>query len=812
MIRLSTAVVTAAGVLIVVLWVAVVSQVRYERDQAVAEATERQANLVIAFEEYSIRTIDNARALIQFIVREIGHADGPLDLSQLLADIGTSPDSFDAVSVIDRDGNVIATATDTAPHARINVADREHFQVHRDRNSDGLFIGKPVLSRRTNTMMVPVTHRINTSGGQFNGVVSVQFDPTRFTAFFGAATIRDHDVFSLVGLDGITRARRAGSVESTGQDVGNSQLFQELATRRTGMYIGPGRLDGIERLYSFRQLEQYPLVAAVGVATADILADANARRRWYYASAGVATGGVAAFTVFLAVTLTRRREIFEAMLASQRRLQALFEHSNDSILLSDDERRVIDANPAACSLVGYGREELLGLRAEDLYPPELRPHAGEHWQRFMNDGRVSGEMPVLRKDGSLRDVDFNAVARIEPGVHLTVFRDITERKQLERSSLRAQRMESLGTLAGGIAHDLNNALAPILMSIALLREDETDPGKREMLDTIDTSAQRGADMVRQVLSFARGVEGRRVTVPIDQLIRDIERIANDTFFKTIRVEVTLAPDLAPILGDPTQLHQVLLNLCVNARDAMPGGGTLTISARPVEVDALFAGMQEDAHPGPYVMIGVSDTGTGIPQDVVDRIFEPFFTTKALGQGTGLGLSTSLAIVRSHGGFIRVQSGEGRGTSFQVYLPVGEHAGSEAAGERTSPLPRGRGELILIIDDEPSVREVTGRTLERFGYRTILADDGTAGAAAYAANQSEIAVVITDMMMPGLDGAATMAVLRDINLQVRLIAASGLAEEARVTRALEAGASLVLPKPFTAEVLLRTLHELLHKEA
>lgn len=809
-IRLSNAVVAAAAVLIVVLWIGVVSQVRYERHQALTEATERQDNLVIAFEEYSIRTIDNARALIQFIVREIGHTEGPLDLSRLLADIGTSPDSFDAVSVLDRDGNVIATATDAAPQARINIADREHFRVHRDRNSDELFIGKPVISKSTNTMMVPVTHRINTPEGQFDGVVSVQFDPTRFTAFYGAATIRERDVFSLVGLDGITRARRVGSVESTGQDISNSQLFHELATRTTGMYVGPGRLDGVERLYSFRQLQQYPLVATVGVATQDILAEANARRRWYYASAAAATGGVAAFAGFLAFALTRRRQIFEAMLASQRRLQALFEHSNDSILLSDDERRVIDANPAACALVDYTRDQLLLLRAEDLYPPELRPHVAEHWQRFMDDGRVSGEMPLLRKDGTLRDVDFNAVARIEPGVHLTVCRDITQRKQLERSSLRAQRMESLGTLAGGIAHDLNNALAPILMSIAVLREDETDPGKREMLDTIDTSAQRGADMVRQVLSFARGVEGRRVTVAIDQVIRDIERIANDTFFKTIHVEVTLAPDLAPILGDPTQLHQVLLNLCVNARDAMPGGGALTISARPVEVDALFAGMQEDAHPGPYVMVGVSDTGTGIPSTVVDRIFEPFFTTKALGQGTGLGLSTSLAIVRSHGGFIRVQSAEGRGTSFQVYLPVRGNTGTETSRASTPPLPRGHGELILIIDDEASVREVTKRTLETFGYRAMVAADGSIGAAAYAANQSEIAVVITDMMMPGLDGAATMAVLRHINPKVRLIAASGLAEEARVTRALEAGASLVLPKPFTAEVLLRTLHDLLQK--
>ncbi len=797
--------------LIAVLWIGVFSQVRFEREQAMAEATARQANLAIAFEEYSIRTIDNAKAVIHYIVREIGHTVGLLDMPRLLADLGISQHTFDAVSVVDHAGVVTAEASDAMPSTPIIIADREHFQIHQRQDTGDLFIGQPVLSRRTNTMMVPVTHRINTPDGQFAGVVLVQFDPSRFTAFYEAATVRERDVFSLTGLDGITRARRVGSLESTGEDIRGSQLFAELAQRPKGSYAGPGRLDGIERLYSFRLLQGYPLVAVVGVATADILADANGRRRWYYASAAAASGGLAAFAGFLSLTLARRRQIFDALSASQRRLHALFRHSNEAILLSDDQTRFVDANPAACALVGYSRDELLGLRAEDIYPPELRSHLGKHWRTFMETGRASGEMPLVRKDGAVRDVDFTAVAHIEPGVHLTVFRDVTERKRLERSSLRAQRMESIGTLAGGIAHDLNNALAPILMSIAVLQEDETDPVRREMLDTINASAQRGADMVRQVLSFARGVEGRRVPVAIDQTIRDIERIANDTFFKTIRIQVTIEDGLPPIVGDPTQLHQVLLNLCLNARDAMPTGGTLTISAQRTEVDALSAAMQGDAKAGLYVVVAVLDTGTGIPADVQERIFEPFFTTKALGKGTGLGLSTSMAIVQGHHGFIRVQSEAGRGTTFQVYLPLREGADHDAHAAAASELPHGNGELILIIDDETSVREVTRRTLETFGYRAIVAADGTLGAAAYATHHDDVAVVITDMMMPGLDGSATMAVLKKINPNVRIIAASGLTEESRVARALEAGASLVLSKPFTAGILLRTLRDLLRPE-
>jgi PAS domain S-box-containing protein len=803
--------VAAAVTLITVLWIGVVSQVRFERAQAMAEATERQANLAIAFEEYSLRTLDNANAVIRYILRELGHTTGPIDMPRLLSEIGISQDTFDAVSVVDRTGTVSSTSSDSLPAMTISIADRAHFQVHQRQDIGGLFIGQPVLSRRTDTMMVPITHRINTPDGQFAGVVSVQFSPSQFTAFYGTATVGERDVFSLVGLDGVTRARRVGSRESTGEDIGGSVLFDQLRQRPTGTYVGPGRLDGIERLYAFRQLRQYPLVVTVGVTTADILADATARRRWYFASAAAVSGGLIAFAGFLSVSLTRRRRIFDALSASQSRLQALFKYSTEAILLSDDQTRFIDANPAACALVGYTRDELLGLRAEHIYPPELRPHLPEHWQALMETGRASGEMPLVRKDGAIRDVDFNAVAHIEAGVHLTVFRDVTERKRLERSSLRAQRMDSIGTLAGGIAHDLNNALAPILMSIAMLQEDETDPGRRDMLNTINISAQRGADMVRQLLSFARGVEGRRVPVAIDQVIRDIERIANDTFFKTIRVQVTIADPIPSIVGDPTQLHQVLLNLCLNARDAMPTGGTLTISAERTNVDALSTSMQSDTRPGAYVVVAVSDSGTGISAEVQERIFEPFFTTKSLGKGTGLGLSTSLAIVESHHGFIRVYSEAGRGTTFTVFLPIRDDADRDPLTANTSEMPRGNGELILIIDDETSVREVTKRTLEAFGYRAMVAADGTLGAEAYAVHHADVALVITDMMMPGMDGPATMAALKTINPDVRIIAASGLAEESRVARALEAGALLVLSKPFTAGVLLRTLRDLLRPE-
>ena len=329
-----------------------------------------------------------------------------------------------------------------------------------------------------------------------------------------------------------------------------------------------------------------------------------------------------------------------------------------------------------------------------------------------------------------------------------------------------------GTLAGGLAHDLNNLLAPILMGIDLLRQLETRPDPVAVLTNMERSARRGADLVKQVLSFARGVEGERIAVHLAEIVREVRAIAQNTFPRNIAVEVEIPADLWAVTGDPTQLNQVLLNLCVNARDAMPRGGRLGVAARNLVVDALSAAFNRGVPAGRYVLLEVSDTGCGLP---VDRIFEPFFTTKEVGKGTGLGLSTVLGIVRSHGGVINVYSEPPKGSVFKVYLPAqpaGDSAGPVAAAPPEA-LPRGHGELILLVDDEPAILEVTQCTLETFGYRVITAEDGAQAIALFAAHPHEVAVVITDIMMPVMDGPALILALRRIDPKVRIIAASGL---------------------------------------
>jgi hypothetical protein len=355
---------------------------------------------------------------------------------------------------------------------------------------------------------------------------------------------------------------------------------------------------------------------------------------------------------------------------------------------------------------------------------------------------------------------------------------------------------------------LNNVLSPIMMSVEVLKTKVEDEQGRRMLSILETSTRRGADMVKQVLTFARGVEGERVLLQPRHLLKDVAKIIADTFPKTIQFESQVPDSLWPIVGDATQLHQVLVNLAVNARDAMPAGGHLTIGAENHVQDSDVQHRGEVILPGFFVRLRVSDTGTGIPPEVLDKIFEPFFTTKEQGKGTGLGLSTVLGIVKSHGGFVQVQTEVNRGTTFLVYLPAQEGAQNVPAETAIIPLPSGNGELLLAVDDEAAVLTMTKETLETFGYRVITARDGAEAVSMFAAHQGEIKGVLTDMLMPHMDGPSTIRVLKSLDPSVKIIAASGLMDAERVKDAAGLDHVAFLMKPYTAEKLLTTVHQVL----
>lgn len=383
---------------------------------------------------------------------------------------------------------------------------------------------------------------------------------------------------------------------------------------------------------------------------------------------------------------------------------------------------------------------------------------------------------------------------------------------LEAQLLRSQRLESIGTLAGGISHDLNNVLTPILSGLQILKRKITDRQSLHLLETIEASAMRGTDIVKQVLSFARGLEGEKILLQPRHLIGELEKIIQETFPKSIRFARYVTRELWTVYGDVTQLHQVLLNLCVNARDAMPNGGILTIRADNIIIDENYVRMNVEAKSGPYVVLTVTDTGMGIPPGIMEKIFEPFFTTKDPGKGTGLGLATVRALVKAHGGFVNVYSELGKGTSFKVYLPATVTGKSHETVKQKNDIVSGAGETVLVVDDESSILEITKESLETYGYNVLTASDGTEAVVQFARQHGDIDVVITDMMMPYMDGPATIRALRKIDPHVRIIATSGLSIDRRVAEAHNLDVQGFVIKPYTAEKLLRMVREVLQEEA
>jgi PAS domain S-box-containing protein len=495
-----------------------------------------------------------------------------------------------------------------------------------------------------------------------------------------------------------------------------------------------------------------------------------------------------------------------------REQEALLDKAQEAIFVQGLDGVIQFWNQGAARLYGYPAGTAVGKDAATLLhdePPELVSKA---CREVIERGEWRGELQQLTRDKKPLIIEsrWSLVRDEETGAPksvLVINNDVTEEKKMEAQFLRTQRMQSLGTLAGGIAHDLNNVLAPILLSIEVLRIKATDESSLRALQTLEVSAQRGAGIIKQVLAFSRGVEGERGLVELKYVVSELEKIVKDTFPRSIRISTHVPKDLWQVSGDATQLYQVLMNLCVNARDAMPDGGELAIRLENRFLDEFYARTHQDAHSGNYLVMSVSDTGTGIPREVLDKIFEPFFTTKELGKGTGLGLSTAIGILKSHGGFVNVYSEVGHGTKFDVYLPAtGAPAEKAAVLHDKMPLPRGNGELVLVVDDEPAIRDINASMLKNYGYEVILAGDGAEAVKMMSAYKGRVKIVITDMMMPVMDGSAAIKRIREIDASIRIVAMSGLMGDQKISEIGDTKNVKFLQKPFTTERLLRTLQE------
>lgn len=511
------------------------------------------------------------------------------------------------------------------------------------------------------------------------------------------------------------------------------------------------------------------------------------------------------------------RDISDRKQAEQKIQQqaALIDISSDAIFVCDLEYRILFWSQGAERLYGWNVVETDQQTTYELFYNNISAEFEPSLNAVIEKNIWSGELEQLTKDRRTIIVESRwTLVRDDAGQAqsiLVVNTDITEKKHLEVQFYRAQRLESLGTLASGIAHDLNNILQPILFIAHILRQKfpllETQT--QERLKMIEDSSRRGASLVEQILSFAcgDGEEGRRTYVQIKHLLQETIQVAQKTFPKSIKVHLNCPrQELWTVYADATQMHQVFMNLIVNARDAMLNGGDLTLMAENLLIDDTYSRMELEAHTGFYVVITITDTGTGIAPEIMERIFDPFFTTKEPGQGTGLGLSTVLGIVKNHGGFIRVSSTLNQGSQFKVYLPAFE-------GEETDPIDKieisnGNGELILIVDDEALIREIARTSLEEHNYRTLTASDGIEAIALYAKHHPNIDVVLIDIMMPEMDGITAIRALQKINPQLKSIVTSGLASSSKLNDVTDLGGSTFLAKPYTEAELLNALRNLI----
>lgn len=489
---------------------------------------------------------------------------------------------------------------------------------------------------------------------------------------------------------------------------------------------------------------------------------------------------------------------------------SLLGKARDAIYLIDMHGRITQWNASAERIYGHAAGQVLGRDVRGLLFKSQISQFETAFALTLAHGEWQGEFRFFQADGRQLVIDstWSLVNDAEghPKSMLCIDSDVTARKLLELELQRSQRIEGLGMLAGGIAHDLNNILSPILMSVGLLRPLASSPEDKMILDTLETSASHGSDLVQQILTFARGGGGQRTKLQMGPFLQELQGFLRSAIRRTIELRIDHDPNVWPILADATQLKQVVMNLCVNARDAMPDGGSIQITAENVDVVVGFEphGFHGKIPVGPYVRLSVADTGTGMPPELVEKIFDPFFTTKGPGKGTGLGLSTLAGIIRNHEGAIQVESAPGKGTTFRIYLPAS--ASLVLAPSEPAEVPSGRGEAILVIDDDEATRYVAEKLLISQGYEVHLASNGVQGLETFEKERDRISVVICDQMMSEVNG---IAVLEKINAQapsVKLILMSGFIDEFSESHIGAQSFMTLLPKPLKARNLFRVIRE------
>jgi PAS domain S-box-containing protein len=725
-----------------------------------------------------------------------------------------------ALLVLDASGQVVAR-TGPTPGIDPDPARHPFFAAHRDHHSDRLHVSEPyrVESEKARWRFL-LSRRLNGSGGEFAGVVTAVIEVESFDRLYRTIDLGNGGFISLMSLAGMLVTRVPALPGVRGKQIPPARGI--LGVRATGRFEGwtSSPITNESVLISALAVPGFPLFVASGSNERTVMAPWR-DEAWQVVDRTVLTSAAMLVLIALAAWGLARRE--DAIARSWRRYQAMIEQSSDGLILTRPTTDgIVYASPAIERLLGYTKKDLQGREVIELLRPEYRETALRLRDDLLSSpGKLSfDEVEVLHKDGSWRWIELTRKNLLdEESVRAVVmnFRDITERKQaqaeharLEQRLRQAEKLEAVGRLAGGIAHDFNNVLGGILGYAELITEN-APPGSplKRYADNVLTGANRASGLVGQILSYSRSQRGKRVPVDFGRIVAETLELVRGSLAAGIRLEVALPASPLFVVGDPTQLHQLTMNLCTNAAHAMGGSGTLRVELSAADVTAECALTHTTLHAGTYGRLAVEDTGTGMDETTLARIFEPFFTTKEVGKGTGLGLSLVYGIVTDSAGAIDVTSVPGRGSSFAIYLPrVESPAVTEDATE--GPLTRGKGERVLVVDDEEALVAVTSEVLKHIGYQPVACSDATAALAAFEAASGGIDAVIADEVMPGMSGTQLARALRRRRADLPFVLVSGYMGPMLSERALAAGITEILKKPVQSREIAAALARVLNR--
>jgi PAS domain S-box-containing protein len=764
-------------------------------------------------EEQTTRTIQNVDQTLEIAEEKLATlqrdvAPDALTVRRELKALLENRPYLKALIVLDRNGNVVFRTEST--DAMTNLSDRKFFTAQRDHPSD-FQLGAPIRARTTGDWILPATRAVKDANGAFDGVIVAGVDPYFFVRVWSVGKEMSDQATALWLNDGTVLIRSPFDERAIDPAFNNGAIAARLRQgSEQGALKAISAIDGKDRLFVYRRLVAYPAFSLSVTQSTDQLLAAWWRTAWLVAIGWAVSGAALAW---LAVKLAR--EVVNTH-ASDDRYRVLFNESPYPMLVADKETlRFLAVNDAAVRQYGWSEKEHLEMTIDDHYPPE---DLAVLWERRTRRGfelsRTLKGIRHRRKDGSVMDMEI-AVRLIDfegRPAYLAMAQDIGDRLSLERQLRESQRMEVVGQLTGGIAHDFNNILMVILGNVDVLLDENLGAAATERLERVSEAVDRAATLTRQLLAFSRQQPLRPQPTDLNALIADTGKLLRRTLGPQIEVDSMLAEDLCIVRVDRAELETALVNLCLNARDAMPDGGKLLIESRNVVLDAAYVAMNPEAVTGGYAMIEVTDVGAGIAPEDLKKVFEPFFSTKGVGKGSGLGLSMVYGFIRQSNGHIKIYSELGHGTSIKLYLPCTKADADRLQIQKAGAVPRG-SERILVVEDEPRVRASVVEQLRNLGYVVFEAEAGEAGLAVMESTLPCCDLLLTDVMMPGrMNGKSLADIVERRWPKTRIVFMSGYSEASIIHQGrLDADVRL-LSKPFRKGDLARIVRQALDAPA